>query len=433
MNREKLSFVKEHAKDIQPTATDQSAIEDVMKERPVEKERIDALLERYETKVLTYERSDKVLGASKILFEASQPANYAVAAPLIEELIKDPRCAGITLLADNVAGQQFEESDIPLRPIRSEGAPVMADIPAGPYEVALIFDEPANTPAPVLLYGAKSVFGAKKLYFFAGGLIGEGTQHILAPDADQKMDAIDAIFVNDQLSKQLLCGMARVPEEKVIVTGSPLIESLEPEKAGMVRTAVREKLHIADSAFVAFYAGVVSADFKESGGESNLNMHTYKETLEGVQMAAEHDPAREYVLVVRTHPRARNIESLPVPSELPANMRIVGGEDISYDEVVYAADVLCCNPLSSELLLAAYRGRTMAVFAYQGEHQFGQLCERIFGAQGMRIIRDSGRAVFIESPQGLAAILEKHTESPQPLPKPFGSAREKIKEILLGK
>ena len=434
MNPEKLKFIKEHAKDIRPTATDESTvkdIEDVEKGRPVYENRIDALLERYETKILTYERRDVAVGTSKILLEASQPANYSVAAPLVEDLMQDPRCVGITLLTDNVAGQQFEQSGAQLHLVREEKRPVMADIPAGPYDVALIFDEPQNTPQPVLLYGAKSVYGAKKLYFFAGGLGGEETQRILGPNADSKMDTIDGIFVDDELSKQLLCEIAHVPKEKVIVTGSPLIESLEPEKAKELRSIGREKLKISDSASVVFYAGVVTADFKVSGGGDDLNLHTYIETLEGVRIAAHHDPSREYVLAVRSHPRARDIETLPIPSELPANVRIVSGEGISYDEVVYAADVMCQNPLSSEVVLASYRGRTLAVFAYEGEHQFGQLCERIYGKEGIRIIRDSGRAVFAESSQGLASILEQHTESPQPIPKPLGSAREKIKEILL--
>lgn len=438
MNPEKLKFIKEHAKDIQPTATDTSAIEDVEKGRSVEERRIDDLLERYETKVLAYERPNVSAGTSKILLEASQPANYSVAAPLIEDLIQDPRCAGITLLTDNVAGHQFEESDIPLHPIRSEGKPVMADIPAGPYDVALVFNEPANTPAPVLLYSAKSVFGAKKLYFFAGGLVGETTQRILGSNADPKMDAIDAIFIDDQLSKQFLCEITHVPEEKVIITSSPLIESLEPEKADSLRTIGREKLHISDTALVAFFSSIVSTDedFKKIGGGEDLNVRTYEETVAGVRIAAEHDPAREYVLIIRTHPRMLGVEPpLVIPSDLPSNMRIIRGEreEASYDEVVYASDVLCCNPLASDVLLAAYRGRTAAITAYGGENQFGELCERIYGREGMQIIRDSGRAVFAESPQGLAAILENQRELPQPLAKPLVSAREKIKEILLSK
>lgn len=431
MNSEKLTFIKEHAKDIAPTATDESAITDIEEGRPVSEERVDALLERYETKVLIYERPDAVAGASRVLLEASQPANYKAGAPLIEDLIRDSRCAGITLLTDNTAGKQFEESATSLHPIRSKGEPVMADIPAGPYDAALVFDEPENTPQSVLLYGAKSVFGAKKLYFFVGGIAGETTQRILSPDADQKMDTVDAIFVDDQLSKQFLCEKAHIPEEKVIITSSPLIESLEPEKAELLRATGREKLHLSDTALVVLYAGIPSADFKESGGSEDLNVRTYTETLEGVQSAARHDPSREYVLVVRTHPRARNVESLPPPPELPTNMHVVSGDDISYDETIYSADVLCFNPLSSEVTLSAYRGRTLAIFAYEGNQQFGELCERIYGKEGMRIIQDGGRALFAKSPESLAVILEGHTVSPEPLAKPAGSSRETIKEILL--
>lgn len=431
MNPEKLSFIKERAKDIKPTATDISAITEVEKGRSVNEDRINAVLERYETKVLTYERPNAPVGAGKILLEASQPANYSVAARLINELMQDSRCAGITLLTDSASGQEFEKSSTPLRPVRSKDEPVMADIPIGPYDVALVFDEPENTPQSVLLYSAKSVFGAKKLYFFLGGLAGEKTQRILAPDASPKMDTIDAIFVEDQLSKQLLCEMLHIPEKKIIITDSALIESLEPEKAESFRTVGREKLSVPDSAFVVLYAGFPSADLLPSGGSEDLNLHTYAETVEGVRIAARNDPSREYVLITRTHPRARNVEpSLLAPSDLPANMRVMDGDGVSYDEDIYAADVICCNPFSSEVLLAAYRGRSVVVTAYGGDRQLGELCERAYGRNTMDFVNKSGRAAFAESSQGLASVLEQHIESPSPLPKPSKSLQ--MRKILLG-
>lgn len=445
MNPEKLKFITEHADEIKPTAADESAtkdIENVVEGRSVDENKVDAILEGYETKVLTYERSNASPDASRILIEASQPANYGAGAPIIKDLIEDPRCVGITLLTDNAAGKDFQESGLPLQQVRysqkEHEESVLADIPGGPYDVALAFDEPQNTPQSVLLYGAKSVFGANKLYFFAGGLVGKATQRILSPDADPTMDTIDAIFVEDELSKRFLCEIAHVPEANILVTGSPLVEALEPEKAESLRAIGRKKLRISDTALVAFFSSIVSTDedFKKIGGAEDLNTRTYEETVAGVRIAAEHDPAREYVLIIRTHPRMLNVEPpLPIPTNLPSNMRIVRGEreEVSFDEVVYASDVLCCNPLASDVLLAAYRGRVAAITAYAGENQSGQLCERIYGEEGIRIIRDSGRAVFAESPQGLAAILEHQRELPQPLPKPAGSARQIIKELLLNK
>lgn len=434
-------FIQQHKPELLPLVEDGIA-ERIREDRTLSRGDFTDALERFETKVLTYERSAPAEGARRFLFEAAQGANYSILAPLLKSLQQEERCAGITLLTDNVAAKHFEAFG-GFHAVRSEGKPVMSDIPSGPYDTAFVMDEPSNSPDSLILHGAKSVFDAKKLYFYSVALFGDTLRRIAetpgalkrplrdGTDTQFAMDSVDGIFTADDFTKDLLCGVLNIPVEKVVVVGSPLLDSLDASQSETLRAAGRGKLGIPDTARVVYHSSIVALSFAPFGGAKNINQTTYERTLEGVLAAARADPSTEYVFLLRTHPRTREVDPLPPPpTELPDNLKIVNGDSVSYDEAVYASDILCNNILSTETLIAPYRSRQSLVFAYPGEGQFGALVERMYGTKGMDIIRESGRATFVDSPESLATALVGHVPH-TPIPKPAVRSTVRLREILL--
>ncbi len=429
---EKYKFVQKQEKEIRPIADDQQALEDIAHEIPVPAERIQALIEQYETKIFISTYAGAHPHAGRLLLEAAQPANYKILHPLIESLKSDVQCAGVTLLTDNVAGKMFlADKDPAFQAAPSNDRPVIADIPKGPYRAALILPEGGeNVPTSVLLYGAKSVFGAEKLCFLSLGLFDPGEKKLFSQPVPEHREDIDIIFSADAFSKQLFCGALDVPEEKVIVTGTPLLEGLRVEEEDTLRAQGRAALGIAEDTMTALYSGFPSADFRSFGGDPHLNLLTFEQTLTGVVAAAVAEPAKKFSLIVRIHPRARNVEPpLISTQQLPRNLTVVDGNGITYEEAVYATDIICCCASSTESLLAAYRGREAAVFAFPGKGQLGELLTENYGEKGEAIMRASDRMVVVDSPQKMSEMLLHHTPR-EALPVKPGSL-ERMKEIML--
>ncbi len=433
---EKMNFIKRNANTIKPISSDLEVVRNIENDSEVSPAQVDQVLEEFETKVMEYNRADPSVDSKKILLEASQPANFNIIHPLISLLEEDDACGGITLITDNVSGKRFEGEEgklLGLESIRNEGEPVLADIPRGPYESALVLDEPINSPNNTLLFGSKSIFDAKKLYFFSIGLFDDIVRRISDQSDENHMDSVDAILTADIFTKELMCKSLGIPEEKVLVTGSPLIDQIDLEQGEILREKGRETLHIPSSAVVAFHSSIIASAFEKVGGASDINQQTYERVLEGVIAGAEANPEQEYVLLLRTHPRMKATDPFPLPPHnLPSNLRIVLGDDISYEENIYASDILLCNILSTETLLARYRGKTAAVFNYEGEGQFAQVIDKLYGQEGIRVIEESARATLVDSSESLSVLLTEY--QPQlPIQKPAGDSLGNIKKILLSK
>src|SRR4029077_3989452 len=113
-------------------------------------------------------------------------------------------------------------------------------------------------------YGAKSVFDSKKLYFFSIGLFDDIVRRMADRSEDNRMDAVDGIFTADEFTKELMCKALAIPEEKVIVTGSPLLERVaDREEGARLREAGRSALGIAPGAVVAFHSSIVPSAFEK--------------------------------------------------------------------------------------------------------------------------------------------------------------------------
>ncbi len=417
-------FIRKNKEFIKPLVRDPSEVDRVAEwgSQPSTEE-VRALLERFETKVLLYKNEHAVPGSMRVLLEASQRTNFSIVHPLLESLAKDPRYQGMTLLTDNIAGSYFEKNDPELAPVRSEGEPVMADIPAGPYESALVIDDTENSPASMLLASAKSVFDAKRLYYFSLALF--------VPQERLSLDVVDAILTTDAFTAELTRSVLGKNSKNLIEIGSPLIEGLHPEEGDGLRTKARAALGISPEARVIFHSSVQDWAFNDYGGDARTTESAYEQTLAAIREAAMDDPSQEFAFLLRIHPSMKNTYQFPAPpADLPPNLHFVSGDSVTYDEAIYASDLICCNPFSTEIITAAYRGRRALVYAYEGDHEFGSVLEHIYGKEGVRMLRGNTRAPLVTSTPELTKRIRAY-EPIAPIPKPEGSSVERIKEILL--
>ena len=107
---EKLKFVKEYSDEMKQVASDKEAIDEIKSSRVVDGERVENVLEQFETKIFLYEKEEyqHEPSAQRFLLTASETLALNITNPIIERLKKDRRCKAIGLFTDLKAGQFFE-------------------------------------------------------------------------------------------------------------------------------------------------------------------------------------------------------------------------------------------------------------------------------------------------------------------------------------
>lgn len=397
---------------------------------------IDTLLEKFETKIFVYENNEADPRAQRVLVEASQPATFKIVNALIGvgALQGDKRCREITLLTDNIAGKYFSDQEHSYSErglVRTGSGSILRDIP-GPFDVALAMEDTENSPVSLLLYGAKSVFQAKRFYFMLPGFVGESTKMRFTADEIKNADELDGLIVGDDLAKRLVATTLHVPIEKIIVAGSPLLDGLDPEKGLVHRQAGREKAGIPLNAAVALFLGDRSQDYRAFGGDPDLNVKTFVRTLEGMTEAAHLHPDKQFALIVRPHPRAVDEQLLSLVGETPPNLAIVQNGALSFDEATYASDIICCNITSTETFLARYRGRTAGISMYQEKGLGGEIAHKIYNQTGLDMLRETKGISFISSAHDLAQQISDidptHPETPPVFSR---NSTKKVVDVIL--
>ena len=449
---EKKEFIEARKNEILPSLEKKEA-EAVRSGQPLSDAEEEKVLEQFETKVFVWNRPKGAPGAKRVLLEAAEPAAYNTLVPIIRELQKDERCAGITLVTDNVAGKRFteEQKNFSFEQIRQPGQPVMADIPVE-SDVVLILVEPKDTPEKMLLYSGKSVYGtdSAKEYLYLDGLLGGTIQKLLTESSAVRMDHADGIFVANDLAKDLLESAVPSTEGRTTVAGSILIESLRntlPDAAQEQkrRHELRGELGIPEDALTVLYSGFPSQGFEALGGrtvtnaekgELTLNQETFAKTLSALQKAATESTERQFALVVRNHPRAAGQDNnLQIPESLPSNLHVVwaNGPKYNYDDVVNSVvDIIACQSTSTEILLAPYRGRVPAIFGYEGEGLQATIDKNIFGTDGAAALARSDTLFYIQSEDSFAHYVEQFHANPARMPLPPDPIAQ-IMNVLLSK
>jgi len=471
----KIEFIREHAEQIVPVLADEKEKEEVKKlselsaedagliAGPEEEKSAEQILEKFETKIFLIDKKDGQFDpeAKKILFGVSHPLPFSILRPMLERLKGDSRCRSIGLMMDNVAGVNLEKllsewqmsSDLAIKSFKggktqqygeeAEGDknyPVLADAlktaQDNPYDVALMFMEGRDSPVSPLFFGAKSNFGAKKSYLMFDGWTSITLSRYFLDN--ENSEPIDGVFCNDELAKKIL--LAQLPQilpEKVFITGSPVTDSLEIDKAFQYRETGRRKLHLADGDLAILYLGDVSGglEYEAIGGIDSLyNEKTAQKTARALVSLAAKEPQKNYALLVRPHPRDPNKDALLKMAEedLAPNLKILaaGRENVSMQEALYAADAIA-SIISTENFLAPLRGKKAIFLSYDDKGLGNDILSKMFGPALIKTISEDKNISFISSEAELVETMgQPEYFEPHEAKAPVGNSIEKIMNII---
>ncbi len=442
-------FLAAHRGEFLPVTDDRDLFE-VLEQLPpvlVDRERIGRALETLETKVFLLRKPESGFdeGAKKVLLTASEPLAQASIGPMIERFRTDRRVRGIGLMTDNVAGRYFSGALPGFMQLRCwMGCPVYYDAMRaaedGPFDAALVTVDPRNSPNAASLYGAKSVFGARRLYFLATSWVGVGSTDLFSGERARQMDEIDAVFVNDALAGRIIRHqLPGYPIGRIITTGTPIADSIDLRNAGQYTRAGREKLGLSDDETAVLVTGHISPpkERPQEGIHSRISEHTFELTFAEMARAAEAAPGRKFALVVRPHPRDPNKEELLriAHQPVPGNLRVIAGPNdvASMQEAAYGTDATA-SIVGTDNFLAPMRGRQGIFLAYEGLGMGGDLLKQLYGEDIVQIIGGGERITVCRKPEDFCNAvfgLKRAGEPPADGAPECGDSIGRIADIIL--
>lgn len=445
---EKIRFLREHEKEILPVTGDSDALKAIRDHTDLpdsdsqgsSAEKIEGILEQFETKVFLYEKAGALPGSKRVLIEAAEPLAFTLMSPVLARLREDPRCRAICLLTDNISGKKFVDTlGSEFTRIDDHAKPVFSEIP-GPFDVAIVGVEPPNSPNSPLLFGAKSVFGANRLYFVVSGWLGVGGTKLFDKDRMRSMEEIDGWFVNDDLAKKIL--LNRIPsidEARVYSTGTPVTDGIGHENSEECRREGRKKLGLSDDTHAILYLGDISSAYQDIGYEtdSRINEKTFAMTLDAVGRLASREGQKKFAVLYRPHPRDPNKEEFLsiARTRVPENLSVISAEvgTVTIEEAGYAAD-LVLSIVSTGNFLARLRGRN-AVFLGYDEKGLGKIVlSQVYGSDLLEIIKNTNGLSVVSSPDELVKYLTWEVSVAPPkydTEKPSGDSISKILDKIL--
>ena len=388
----KLEYITRHEDEILPTSTHTEtikAIHELVQEveehhggvwRFADKSKfpqtnvVEAILQEAETKVFVWTNPDADVGAKRAVFTMDAPGAFAALMPVVFELKRSPRYKSVEIVASNVAAEYIRENEggdwFGFTQVRSTNVapgkptPVFVDILSkGESHADVIFASLTDTNGPetVALFGGKSVFSAKKLYFVMDGW--GGANHAFANS--KHMDKVDGIFCNNELAKRIIeKELPNFPPEQIYATGTGQIDSLDIEHSEELIQGGREKLGLDDETIGVVYLGDISADYASvvmpGIADHDISEKTFALVLEAMINDASNDETKKFALMVRPHPRnSRNNElwQKVASTMILQNLKVIPAtnKECSMNEAAYASDAIV-SILSTENFKAPLRG-----------------------------------------------------------------------------
>ncbi len=441
---EKVKFIKKHEAEIKPLLEDAEFFDKMERGEKPNKEEVRNILEQYETHIYVFDKDEKecAKNAKRIIMEISETLAFLSSYPLIEALKKDKRCKAICLLTDNLGGQRFEkeEANKGFRKLRNENKTVLEEIP-GSFDVALTCLEPPNSPNSVLLSGAKSVFGAKKLYLFSNNFFGIAGQELMSKNFRENIDKINEILcINEMVKRIIEKQLPEFSEKKIRITGSPLIDAVinDNKKKKEYAENAQKKLGINDKDKVVLY---LEGGLSEKKGDRMMDKKSCIQTTKIMIELAKQNSDKSFVFLLRPHPTDPEKEEFlnnALKLEKPANLKILPAtkESLSIQEAIYVAeDIVSVNSTESFLApLRKKRGVFLNFYKEEGENE--ESMENFFPKETREIIKKTPNMAFLQSDKELFDYLNKNlhevkTGLPLETSRSQITSAEKIRDILL--
>jgi len=387
----------------------------------------EAITEKDETKLFSLEKSFANPEAKRVMVTFDNPGAYNGLAPIVDALVRDPRCKGVSVLTSGWGSRQFRKDEraksfkeIP--PVTDLAHParetVFADIlqesETSRYDIVLASGSAKDGPESAALFAGKANFGASTLFFFIDGW---GTTSWLTEAtsrAEENAPLIDGIFCCDEMAKRLaMRALPGIPVEKFRVSGSPVIDGLYVENSEEFTETARRKLGLAPDEVAVLYAGDVPGDYgadMQIDGE-HIDMRSLDRVIEAMRHAAQKEPQKKFALLVRPHPRnapeyqkeqVRHASSAQVPPNMA--VRDASYPDVSIQEARYAADAVA-SIVSTENFLMPRIGRPAISLALSEAGMGGAVIRKLYGEIGEDMRHAEPLLSFVHTPEELAVAL----------------------------
>lgn len=456
--KEKDDFLRAHYADVVPALGNDATLKgyvDFLNEHPDAlnvwgRPLTDAAIERFETKLFHFEkRPEEIdLDAKGIVFNASDPAEVFTVRSLVERLIGDRRCKSITILADKNGVAEFGnliQNDPRYAAFRAldtgSSKPILVSMQElskqSSWDIIVASLESRNTALMTLLAGGKSNFGARKLIFLNDGWNGLGQRKDVFAN-DMHIDAVDRVLCVDETAKRRL--ESQLPAElrdKIEVTGMPMFDALDVPHAAEYRTRGRAALGLYETDVGLLYLGDVTDDFNDFPRpiDRELNQRTLQHVIQSATQIARRHPGKQYVVMVRPHPRDAHQSALlslcAQKVEVP-NVRIVNAsrEAVFIQDASYAADIIIMSVGSTETFLAPRRGRQGVFLGFTERGLGADALEETFGNEYRRVLTTDATTV-VDSVDALVQELEKDHQ-PISVPPTAGST-QRVLDALFAK
>ncbi len=399
-------------------------------------------------------------GAKRVMLSACEPLGFYALYPLINTLRKDPRCRTIAVVAESIAEELFEKrfARERLKPKfillknpklskdtkpRAAWIDVLKDRGERIFEVVITTVDVYTHPKLSLLYQAKRSFGVNKLFIIHYSWTSIGSRKSIVKKGKTEkeiMGQVDGIFCNDKLAKLII--LHYLPDfspDKIFITSTPIIDELEQDKAKQYYEMGRKKLKLEEDDIVVLYLRDTNEDYKHIKAiDRQIDKKTLVKTVWAMAELAKQQPEKNFVLLIRSHPRDPNkkkFPSLPPNKKLPKNLRIIlTKENISINEVTYSADVIA-SIASTENHLAPLRGKFGIFLGYRTSNPnlgLGQnVLKKIYGQKMLKLVKKEKNIFIVSSPKEFVALLKKcyRWDKSDLTPKNNGRKRS-VQEIL---
>lgn len=411
LDSEKKRFIETHEAEIVPLFLKEKYFQ------LVEAGRLDPILKKFAVRIYTRKVRE---GGQHALLAANDPGSYNVLSGLVRDMHEHPDCGRITTVISGQAGQNFEKELgdyyhlVPCNKI----LPKLLTLSAKkPFDVAVVTVSSHNSPSTLLWYGGKSCLGSSRLYLVADGWTGLGDALV---DNAINADSVDGIVCNDEIAKAVYENL--LPDNltgKILPLGTPVLQSIELEKANIFRKIGREKLNISSDSFTILYLGDVQSDYPAGLVHEDINGQSFGKALDAVSKLSQQNPQQRISFLFRPHPRDSaqdNLLKLAQQRKGVSNLTVnfAGRGVMSMNEAGYAADVIL-SLASTENFLAPRRGKLGIFLGFEEKDLGGDLLRTLFPPQIIRTIQRQPGIEVVSSPEHLQQVLQDEMDRPRDL------------------
>ncbi|MEK7583914.1 MAG: hypothetical protein AAB490_01605 [Patescibacteria group bacterium] len=438
---DKISFLDRYKQEIKPVLSKEEAdLLDHVTDGPQDQAQIDAILEKQESKIFTWERPDADTDAVKVLLVGRDPGTAVGLKSLLRAMRESPQIRSIGILIDGVA-QGYLSGELDDFQQINESRLVMPDIfksAEDAYDVVINTMSASNNPATLTIMNEDLLShdrpNAKSYLVYEAY---EGSVE-LRRFAEQFKD-MDGIFCNDEVAKEVVrYHIPDIDPDKIYPTGTGQTDSLRLADAEKLYRSGRERLSISEEAFVVSYLGTISSAYERLNLDPEVNEKSWDRAVRTMIRLAEENPDESFVLLYRYHPRDPLREETFERSQtlrLPENLTLrkaTNEQGVTIDETIYASNAIASMTMT-ETLKAKHRKRQGIYLGFNEAGMGGEYLRKSYPPEIIRAMEIQGGMMNVGSDTELLTALRQLRTLPleQPEADTRGSSAQRILDVLL--